>query len=95
MRAVATEDSAPGFLAEGSRFGPYRIGARIGRGGMACFYRAEHLGLKIGDDVVHAQWGEGVVVDIIGSGDRAEVAVRFPGLGEKRLLLAWAQLKRA
>ena len=46
MRAVATEDSAPGFLAEGSRFGPYRIGARIGRGGMACIYRAEHLGLR-------------------------------------------------
>jgi DNA helicase-2/ATP-dependent DNA helicase PcrA len=55
---------------------------------------AEQLGLKMGDDVVHAQWGEGVVVDIIGSGDRAEVVVRFPGLGEKRLLLAWAPLKR-
>jgi serine/threonine-protein kinase len=46
LRAVATEDNAPDFLAEGSRFGPYRIGARIGRGGMACIYRAEHLGLR-------------------------------------------------
>ncbi len=56
---------------------------------------AENLGLKVGDDVVHAQWGEGIVTDIIGSGDRAEIVVRFPGLGEKRLLLAWAPLKRA
>ena len=56
---------------------------------------AEQLGLKIGDDVVHAQWGEGIVVDMIGAGDRAEVVIRFPGVGEKRLLLAWAPLKRA
>ncbi len=55
---------------------------------------AESLGLKMGDDVVHAQWGEGIVLDIIGSGDKAEIVVRFPGFGEKRLLLAWAPLKR-
>ncbi|MDP1794594.1 MAG: 3'-5' exonuclease, partial [Acidimicrobiales bacterium] len=55
---------------------------------------AESLGLAVGSDVVHAQWGEGVVVDIIGSGDKAEIVIRFPGLGEKRLLLAWAPLKR-
>jgi DNA helicase-2/ATP-dependent DNA helicase PcrA len=56
---------------------------------------AEALGLRIGDDVVHESWGEGVVVDMIGGGDRAEIVIRFPGLGEKRLLLAWAPLKRA
>ena len=56
---------------------------------------AEALGLKIGDDVVHESWGEGVVVDMIGAGDRAEIVIRFPGVGEKRLLLAWAPLKRA
>ncbi|MEY2468054.1 MAG: ATP-dependent helicase UvrD/PcrA, partial [Actinomycetota bacterium] len=56
---------------------------------------AEALGLKIGDDVVHESWGEGIVVDMIGAGDRAEIVIRFPGLGEKRLLLAWAPLKNA
>jgi DNA helicase-2/ATP-dependent DNA helicase PcrA len=56
---------------------------------------AETLGLRIGDDVVHESWGEGVVVDMIGAGDRAEIVIRFPGVGEKRLLLAWAPLKRA
>jgi DNA helicase-2/ATP-dependent DNA helicase PcrA len=55
---------------------------------------AEDLGLKIGDDVVHGKWGEGVILDIEGEGDKAEAVVRFPGIGEKRLLLAWAPLKR-
>jgi DNA helicase-2/ATP-dependent DNA helicase PcrA len=56
---------------------------------------AERLGIRVGDDVVHGKWGEGVVLEIIGSGDAAEVIVRFPSVGEKRLLLAWAPLKKA
>jgi DNA helicase-2/ATP-dependent DNA helicase PcrA len=55
----------------------------------------ERLGLRVGDDVVHAKWGEGVVLDITGEGDKAEAMVRFPSVGEKQLLLAWAPLKRA
>ena len=51
--------------------------------------------LAVGDDVVHAKWGEGVVLEVIGQGDNAEAVIRFPGVGEKRLLLAWASLKRA
>jgi hypothetical protein len=31
----------------------------------------------------------------MGTGDKAEAVVRFPGLGEKRLLLAWTPLKKA
>ncbi len=55
----------------------------------------ERLGLRVGDDVVHAKWGEGVVLDIMGEDDKAEATVRFPSVGEKQLLLAWAPLKRA
>ncbi len=56
---------------------------------------AESLGLAAGDDVVHGTWGEGVVLGVRGSGDKSEAVVRFPKVGEKRLLLAWAPLKRA
>jgi DNA helicase-2/ATP-dependent DNA helicase PcrA len=56
---------------------------------------AETLGLKVGDDVVHGKFGEGVILDIKGEGDKAEATVRFPGVGEKILLLAWAPLKKA
>jgi len=44
---------------------------------------------------VHAKWGEGVVLEVFGGGGEAEAVVRFPGLGEKRLLLTLAPLKRA
>ena len=55
---------------------------------------ADRLGLRVGDDVRHAQWGEGVIVDIKGAGDEAEASVRFSSGGEKRLLLSWAPLQR-
>lgn len=53
------------------------------------------LGLRSGDSVVHAKWGEGVVIDVSGHGDGVEASVRFPSVGEKRLLLSMAPLKRA
>ncbi len=56
---------------------------------------ADRLGLAVGDDVVHGKWGEGVVLEIRGTGEEAEATVRFPGLGDKNLYLAWAPLKRA
>ena len=52
------------------------------------------LGLRIGDDVHHEKFGDGVIIDIEGSGDKAEAMVRFPDVGEKRLLLSWAPLTR-
>jgi DNA helicase-2/ATP-dependent DNA helicase PcrA len=55
---------------------------------------AEAMGLKVGDDVRHSQWGEGVIVDIEGAGDKAEASVHFPNVGEKRLLLSWAPLEK-
>ncbi|MGZ8735501.1 MAG: DNA helicase PcrA [Acidimicrobiia bacterium] len=55
---------------------------------------AEQLGLRVGDDVGHDKFGEGVITDVIGQGDKAEAVVRFRDVGEKRLLLAWAPLKK-
>jgi DNA helicase II / ATP-dependent DNA helicase PcrA len=56
---------------------------------------AEGLGLQAGDDVVHAKWGEGVVLQVSGEGERSEAVVNFPSVGEKRLALSMAPLKRA
>ena len=55
---------------------------------------ADSLGLKVGDDVKHNAWGEGVILDIEGQGDKTEAVVNFPSVGEKRLLLAWAPLEK-
>src|SRR5262249_58137292 len=43
-------------------------------------------GLRVGDDVGHDTFGEGVVLDLIGEGEKAEAVVRFRDVGEKRLL---------
>jgi DNA helicase-2/ATP-dependent DNA helicase PcrA len=56
---------------------------------------AELLGLRVGETVVHAKWGEGVVIDVRGEGERAEARVRFPSVGEKHLALSLAPIKRA
>jgi DNA helicase-2/ATP-dependent DNA helicase PcrA len=55
---------------------------------------AESLGLRVGEDVRHTRFGEGVILELSGTGDKAEALVRFPGVGEKRLLLSWSPLER-
>ena len=55
---------------------------------------ADTLGLRVGDDVEHPSFGEGVIIEIRGEGDRAEATIRFPGVGTKHLSLAWAPLTR-
>lgn len=55
---------------------------------------ADQIGLRTGDGVRHAKWGEGVIIDVRGQGDKAEATVRFPDAGEKVLLLAWAPLEK-
>ena len=52
------------------------------------------LEISAGDTVLHDRWGEGVVLTVSGSGSDAEATVRFEDAGEKRLLVAYAPLKR-
>jgi DNA helicase II / ATP-dependent DNA helicase PcrA len=55
---------------------------------------SQELGLRVGDDVEHPAFGEGVIIDISGTGDKAEATINFPGAGTKHLSLAWAPLKK-
>jgi DNA helicase-2/ATP-dependent DNA helicase PcrA len=55
---------------------------------------SQDLGLRIGDDVLHPAFGEGVIIDISGSGEKAEAVINFAGIGTKHLALAWAPLKK-
>ncbi|HEY7659909.1 MAG TPA: DNA helicase PcrA [Actinomycetota bacterium] len=56
--------------------------------------RREIPEISSGDTVQHDRWGEGVVVSVSGSGTDAEATIRFEDAGEKRLLLAYAPLRR-
>ena len=55
---------------------------------------SEQIGLRVGDDVEHPTFGEGVIIDIEGSGEKAEATIRFRDVGTKHLALAWAPLKK-
>lgn len=55
---------------------------------------SQELGLKVGDNVEHPSFGEGVIIDISGTGEKAEAVINFPSEGTKHLALAWAPLKR-
>jgi len=55
---------------------------------------ADQIGLKAGDDVRHNTFGEGVILRIEGTGEKAVAVVHFSGAGEKQLLLNWAPLEK-
>jgi len=43
---------------------------------------------------VHARYGQGVVVEVLGEGADARATICFPDHGEKRFLLALSPLER-
>jgi DNA helicase II / ATP-dependent DNA helicase PcrA len=53
---------------------------------------SESPGLKLGQRVSHASFGEGVVVDYEGNGAHTRVQVNFENAGQKWLVLAYANL---
>jgi DNA helicase-2/ATP-dependent DNA helicase PcrA len=55
---------------------------------------AHELELEVGDEVEHPSFGDGIIIEIRGSGDRAEATIRFRSAGTKHLALAWAPLTR-
>jgi DNA helicase-2/ATP-dependent DNA helicase PcrA len=67
---------------------------RAGRSSPPVPSDAHDLGLRIGDDVEHPAFGEGVIIDLRGQGDAAEATVNFRDAGTKHLALAWAPLKK-
>ncbi len=56
--------------------------------------RREAPAIVAGDTVAHERWGEGVVLTVSGAGDDAEATIRFGDVGEKRVLLAYAPLRK-
>ncbi|KTC84873.1 DNA helicase II [Legionella brunensis] len=53
---------------------------------------AEEVGLKLGQNVSHAKFGQGVVLAVEGSGAHTRVQVKFADHGSKWLVLAYANL---
>jgi superfamily I DNA/RNA helicase len=56
--------------------------------------QAQQLGLQIGDNVRHGKYGEGVILELRGSGENTEARIRFPDIGEKSFVLAWSPVEK-
>lgn len=56
---------------------------------------APSVGVRIGQNVTHAKFGAGTVIDIEGDGAHARVQVNFDDAGSKWLVLAYANLQPA
>jgi len=52
-------------------------------------------GMKLGQRVMHAKFGDGVVLNLEGQGAQARVQVNFDGLGSKWLMMEYANLQPA
>ncbi len=56
-------------------------------------FPADDGALRMGQRVNHGKFGEGVVLQCEGNGDRARVQVNFAGVGAKWLMLGYANLE--
>ncbi len=93
-RRRGDDDEDDRRLADEHRERVVEAALRAGRPTAAVPSDAHDLGLRIGDDVEHPAFGEGVIIDLRGQGEGAEATVNFPGVGTKHLALAWAPLKK-
>lgn len=73
-----------------SAFGGWSA-AGLGTGSIARKEEPAH-GLKVGQKVFHAKFGEGTVLTLEGSGDDARAQINFPRHGVKWLALSVAKL---
>lgn len=56
--------------------------------------QAPDLSFKLGDHIVHAKWGAGVIVKIDGQGKDACLSIAFPGLGIKTVISQYAPIRK-
>ena len=81
----------PAELLEEVRGGGFSLGANRSPGKSVAEPRD---GLRLGDQVQHASFGSGTVLNIEGAGEHARVQVNFDDVGSKWLVLAYANLER-
>jgi DNA helicase-2/ATP-dependent DNA helicase PcrA len=65
---------------------------QAGRASQPSPTNAHESGFRVGDDVRHPKYGDGVITELRGSGERTEATIRFAGVGSKTFVLAWTPL---
>jgi len=75
-----------------NRARPLADGASRGCHSSANASPAEELGVRLGQRVRHAKFGDGIILNCSGQGAHAQVEVNFESVGTKILVLAYANL---
>ena len=70
---------------------PYSSASESADSGL--FTQTNDIGLRLGQRVAHGKYGEGVILQMEGGGERAKVEVNFPGVGAKWLMVGFANLQ--
>jgi len=69
------------------------FGATTSSASAGLFEENQETGLRIGQRVAHGKYGEGVILQMDGGGERAKVEVNFPDVGSKWLMVGYANLQ--
>lgn len=101
------EESNPAVKREFHKFAGYRVAAPFAKADERAHAQvyaqakkpkgaigAEKQGWHVGDQVQHKAWGRGVVTKVQGKGEDMELDIAFAGHGMKRLLAAFAPIKK-
>ena len=72
---------------------PYGLHRAANKTPSGLFAECDIDGLRLGQRVKHGKFGEGVILQSEGSGDRARVQVNFAHAGAKWLMLGYANLE--
>jgi DNA helicase-2/ATP-dependent DNA helicase PcrA len=84
----------PAELMEEVRMGgSVRYPASSASSGFSSVQEPSAGGMRLGQHVVHAKFGDGVVLNLEGQGAQARVQVNFDGLGSKWLMMEYANLQ--
>ena len=70
---------------------PYGTSSSIASSSL--FEESHELGFRMGQRVAHGKYGEGVILQIEGGGERAKIEVNFPEVGSKWLMVGYANLQ--
>lgn len=57
-------------------------------------FRTGSEGYSVGERVIHGKFGQGTIVSVQGEGEDQVLTVAFPGSGLKKLIVAYAPIKR-
>lgn len=49
---------------------------------------------QVGDTAIHAKWGNGTIIDVVGNGAAMKLKIEFPTMGIRMVMAKFAPVKK-